>query len=140
MTARDIHDYNGAMLAYIGDAVIELLIREALTLTGLSNTGKLSAAAQKLVCAKAQSEIAERLQEMLTPEEEAAYRLGRNHHTSGKPKSATAAEYSRATGLEAIFGYLHMTGNKDRIRTLFAAAYEPLLKKLEVLEGNNWIP
>lgn len=55
MTTRNIHDYNGATLAYIGDAVIELLIREALTDSGISDTGRLSAAAQKLVCAKTQA-------------------------------------------------------------------------------------
>ena len=70
-----IRDYNGVTLAYIGDAVIELMIREALIQSGISDTGKLSAAAQKLVCAKTQSAIAERLLPELSSEEEAAYRL-----------------------------------------------------------------
>ena len=93
MTTRNIHDYNGATLAYIGDAVIELLIREALTSSGISDTGRLSAAAQKLVCAKTQSAIADMLLPELSEKEEAAYRLGRNHHASGKPKNATVAEF-----------------------------------------------
>jgi len=74
---------------------------------------------------------------MLLPElsekEEAAYRLGRNHHASGKPKNATAAEYSRSTGLEAVFGYLHITGDDGRIRELFDKAYKNLLKDSENL-------
>ena len=130
MTTRNIHDYNGATLAYIGDAV---LIREALTDSGISDTGRLSAAAQKLVCAKTQSAIADMLLPELSEKEEAAYRLGRNHHASGKPKNATAAEYSRSTGLEAVFGYLHITGDDGRIRELFDKAYKNLLKDSENL-------
>ncbi len=127
MTKNPICEYNGATLAYIGDAVIELLIREALVASGICDTGRLSAQAQKLVCAKVQSDIVERLQESFTAEEEAAYRLGRNHHASNRPKSATAAEYSRATGLEAVFGYLHITGERERLLVLFETAYQPLL-------------
>ncbi len=122
--------YNGVTLAYIGDAVIELYIREALIASGITDTGRLSAAAQKLVCAKTQSEIAERIQPMLSPEEEAAYKLGRNHHVTGKPKHASVAQYSRATGLEAIFGYLQLCGNKDRLKTLLDEAYTSPLAEL----------
>ena len=87
-------NYNGVTLAYIGDAVIELAIREALISSGVTDTGRLSAAAQKLVCAKMQSDIVEKLLPILTPEEEAAYKLGRNHRISGKPKHASVSEYS----------------------------------------------
>ena len=100
-------NYNGVTLAYIGDAVIELAVREMLISSGITDTGRLSYAAQKLVCAQTQSEIVEKLLPLLTFEEEAAYKLGRNHRVSGKPKHASVSEYSRATGLEAIFGYLH---------------------------------
>ena len=120
-------NYNGVTLAYIGDAVIELAIREALISSGVTDTGRLSAAAQKLVCAKMQSDIVEKLLPILTPEEEAAYKLGRNHRISGKPKHASVSEYSRATGLEAIFGYLHLTGNAERIRNLTIIAYNDAL-------------
>lgn len=115
--------YNGVTLAYIGDAVIELAVREKLIASGVTDTGRLSAAAQKFVCAKAQSDAVEIIRTLLTEEEEAAYKLGRNHHVSGKPKHASVSEYSRATGFEAIFGYLHLTGQNDRIRLLFEAAY-----------------
>jgi ribonuclease-3 family protein len=120
-------NYNGVTLAYIGDAVIELAIREALISSGVTDTGRLSAAAQKLVCAKMQSDIVEKLLPILTPEEEAAYKLGRNHRISGKPKHASVSEYSRATGLEAVFGYLHLTGNTRRIRDLTIIAYNDAL-------------
>lgn len=115
--------YNGVTLAYIGDAVIELAIREKLITSGVTDTGRLSAAAQKLVCAKAQSDAVEIIRPLLTEEEEAAYKLGRNHHISGKPKHASVSEYSRATGFEAVFGYLHLKNNHERIRFLIESAY-----------------
>ena len=124
-------NYNGVTLAYIGDAVIELAIREALITSGVTDTGRLSAAAQKLVCAKMQSDIVETLLPVLTPEEEAAYKLGRNHRVSGKPKHASVSEYSRATGLEAIFGYLHLTGDTERIRHLIKIAYNDHLCEIK---------
>lgn len=117
-------NYNGVTLAYIGDAVIELVIREKLIRSGITDTGRLSAAAQKFVCAPAQSDAVELLFPVLTPEEEAAYKLGRNHHISGKPKHASVSQYSRATGFEAIFGYLHLSGNTERIHTLIDIAYD----------------
>ena len=116
-------NYNGVTLAYIGDAVIELAVRELLISSGVTNTGRLSAAAQVFVCAQAQSEAVDRLLPLLTENEEAAYRLGRNHRVSGKPKHASVSEYSRATGMEAIFGYLHLTSQGERIRELIKAAY-----------------
>ena len=116
-------EYNGLLLAYIGDGVLELLVREKLISTGETSTGKLSELAQKIVCAKAQSEMVEKLLSLLTEEEAAAYKLGRNHKVGGKPKKATAVEYHRATGMEAQFGYLHMEGRNDRIRELFNALY-----------------
>ncbi len=127
---KDLSQMNGVTLAYIGDAVIELLIREALLASAVMDTGRLSAMAQTLVCAKTQSEIVEILLPLLTEKEEAAYRLGRNHRITGKPKRATVAEYSRATGLEAIFGYLQLTGERERIKTLFQAGYEEKIRNL----------
>lgn len=124
-------NYNGVTLAYIGDAVIELAIREMLISSGITDTGRLSAAAQKLVCAKTQSDIVEKLLPLLTQEEEAAYKLGRNHRVSGKPKHASVSEYSRATGVEAVFGYLHLNGENDRIRELVEAAYNSLFTEIK---------
>ena len=124
-------NYNGVTLAYIGDAVIELAIREALISSGVTDTGRLSAAAQKLVCAPMQSGIVEKLLPILNPEEEAAYKLGRNHRISGKPKHASVSEYSRATGLEAVFGYLHLAGKPERIRELITIAYTDALNEVK---------
>ncbi len=124
-------NYNGVTLAYIGDAVIELSVREMLITSGVTNTGRLSAAAQKFVCAPTQSRVIEKLLPLLTPEEEAAYKLGRNHRVSGKPKHASVSEYSRATGMEAVFGYLHLTSQNERIRELIQIAYTDIFDEIK---------
>ena len=115
--------YDAIVLAYIGDGILELFVRELLISSGETKTGKLSAAAQKLVCAPAQSEKVDALLPLLTEEEAAIYRLGRNHKVNGKPKNASAVEYHRATGMEAVFGYLHLSGKDERARELFNALY-----------------
>ena len=115
--------YNGILLAYIGDGVLELLVREKLITTGETNTGKLSAMAQKIVCAPAQSEKVDLLLPLLSEEELFIYKLGRNHKVSGEPKHASIVEYHRATGMEALFGYLHLEGREERIRELFEELY-----------------
>lgn len=118
--------YGGIVLAYMGDAVLEILIREALIKKGMTDTGEMSRKAQSLICAPAQSARMEKLFPLLTEEEEAIYRLGRNHHTNSKPRKAKAAEYHRATGMEALFGYLHFSKKTDRINELFNAAYDDI--------------
>ena len=79
--------------------------------------------AQKIVCAPAQSEAVDALLPMLTEEELAIYKLGRNHKVGGKPKKASAVEYHRATGMEAVFGYLYLEGRNERLRQIFAELY-----------------
>ncbi|MBO5006332.1 MAG: ribonuclease III [Clostridia bacterium] len=115
--------YDAIVLAYIGDGILELFVSELLISSGETKTGKLSAAAQKLVCAPAQSEKVDALLPLLTEEETAIYRLGRNHKVNGKPKNASAVEYHRATGMEAVFSYLHLSGKDERARELFNALY-----------------
>jgi ribonuclease-3 family protein len=127
----DLNAHNGATLAYVGDAVIELYLRGALLSLGFTDTGKLSAMAQKLVCAPMQSDLMESLLPMLTPEEEAIYRLGRNYRTHAKPKHATPAQYSRATGMEAVFGYLHLTGQTERATQLLSEIYDEKIAQFQ---------
>ncbi len=123
-------NYNGVTLAYIGDAVIELFLRKALIASRVTDTGRLSAAAQKLVCAPMQSRLTEVLLPFLTSEEEAAYRLGRNHKIHGKPKHATVAEYAKATGMEAVFGYLYLTDQQERANELLHEIYDAVLLEI----------
>ena len=112
-----------AALAYLGDAVIELLVRERLVENGYASSKALNAKALGFVRAGAQAAAMERLLPHLTEEEQAAFRRGRNIGHTNTPKSATVAEYRNATGMEALFGYLHIKGEQARIRELFALAY-----------------
>lgn len=113
----------GAALAYVGDAVLEIYVREMIIAEGLTDTGKMSAEAQKLVRAEKQSELVDALLPLLTEDENEIYKLGRNYKPSSKPRHAGAVEYHRASGFEAVFGYLHLIGSDSRAHELFDAVY-----------------
>lgn len=106
------------VLAYLGDAVLELLVRERLVASQSLPLGKLHRASVSRVCAAAQSQAVELLLPVFTEEEHHIYKRGRNA-TGSVPKNADLLEYRRATGLEAVFGYLHLCGDQARIRELF---------------------
>ena len=114
----------GAPLAYLGDAVLELLTRQYLLGSGVTDVGRLNAMALRFVKATAQSEAVERLLPHLSEEETAVFKRGRNAHGIAIPKSASASQYRRATGFEALFGYLYVNGREERMRTLFRIAYD----------------
>lgn len=114
---------SGQELAYFGDAVFELLTRERLLSEGICGVGKLNRAALSFVQATAQSRALDNIYPLLTEEELAAFKRGRNNHVGAIPKSATAVEYRRATGLEAMFAYLWLSGKEERARELFALAF-----------------
>lgn len=111
---------SASRLAYLGDCVWELCVREMLVQRG---TRQPSVDALAYVTAKVQSEAAERLLPLLTEEETDEYRRGRNVGHTNIPKSASLAEYRRATGLETLFGWLWLRGDGNRVRALFAAAF-----------------
>lgn len=111
-------EYSGAALAYLGDAVMEVLVRRMLVGRGIGNAGKLSALSLDYVRATNQSRGLEGLLAHLTEEETAVYHRGRNA-AGAHPKSASVNDYRRATGLEALFGYLHLKGDTERLDTLF---------------------
>jgi ribonuclease-3 family protein len=119
----DIREISTPALAYLGDCVIELCVRRYLVESGLSTSAHLNARALDFVRAPAQAEAMKRLLPILTEEEEGFFRRGRNLGHSNVPKRATVSEYRAATGMEALFGYLHLTGQTDRIQELFCAAY-----------------
>ena len=111
-------------LAHIGDSVFELLCRSYLCARGGKNVGNLHRDTIAMVKATAQEEFVDRLLPLLTEEEMAYYRRGKNAHVHAVPKSATAAEYAKATGLEALFGALYLAGKTDRLNELFRAVME----------------
>lgn len=115
-------EINGGLLAYLGDAVIERLVRKRLILDG-GRLGELNKVADSLVRAGNQSRAGEKILPLLTEEELCAYRRGKNFHTGNAPKGTTQNEYKKATALEALFGYLDLKGETERIEFLFNEAF-----------------
>ena len=115
---QDLRSYSPLTLAYIGDGVYELVIRTILVKKGNCPVNRLHKKASSLVKAGAQSAIMEVIEEKLTPEELSVYRRGRNAHSPTMAKHATMADYRRATGLEALMGYLYLKEDYTRMLTL----------------------
>ncbi len=115
---QDIRSYSPLTLAYIGDGVYELIIRTILVKKGNCPVNRLHKKASSLVKAVAQSGIMEVIEEKLTPEELSVYRRGRNAHSPTMAKHATMADYRRATGFEALMGYLYLKEEYERMITL----------------------
>ena len=115
---QDLRSYSPLTLAYIGDGVYELIIRTILVKKGNCPVNRLHKKASSLVKAGAQSAIMEVIEEELTPEELSVYRRGRNAHSPTMAKHATMADYRRATGFEALMGYLYLKDDYTRILTL----------------------
>ena len=114
-------------LAYLGDAAMEVLIRERLVRSGLCSSKRLNSAALDYVKATAQSEALERMLPHLTEQEEATYKRGRNlGHGKNTPRSASVSEYRRATGLETLFGQLYLDGDSRRMNELLDIGYPDL--------------
>ena len=123
MKKMDIRDMSTSALAYLGDSVLEVLVRRHLVESGLSSSKSLNAESLNYVSAKAQAEAMKNILELLTEEEEGYFRRGRNIGHTNTPKSATVSEYRSATGMETLFGYLHLTGQSERAEELFIKAY-----------------
>jgi ribonuclease-3 family protein len=115
---QDIRSYSPLTLAYIGDGIYDLVIRTILVKKGNCPVNQLHRRASALVKAGAQSAMMERIEPELTEEERNVYRRGRNAHSATMAKNATMADYRRATGFEALMGYLYLQENYGRILTL----------------------
>lgn len=125
MDANELKTVSTAALAYLGDCVVEICVREYLVREGLSSSARLNAAALDFVRAPKQAQAMKNILPLLTEEEESVYKRGRNMSHSAAPKAATMAEYRAATGMEALFGWLSLQKREERIRELFFAAYFP---------------
>ena len=115
---QDLRSYSPLTLAYIGDGVYELIIRTILVKKGNCPVNRLHKKASSLVKAGAQSAIMEVIEKELTEEELSVYRRGRNAHSPTMAKHATMADYRRATGFEALMGYLYLKEDYTRMLTL----------------------
>ena len=121
--ADSLHSYSTAALAYLGDSVLEVCVREHLVRAGYASSAKLNKLALDFVRAPKQAEAMKSILPLLDEEETAVFHRGRNIGHTNTPKSATVAEYRAATGMEALFGYLHLAGREERLHALFAAGY-----------------
>lgn len=112
-------DYSPLTLAFIGDGVYDLLVRSYVVNLANRPVGELNKIKVSLVNCKSQAQFAKKLLPVMTEKEEAVYKRGRNASTSNTPKNSTVADYHSATGLEALFGYLYINAQNDRINELF---------------------
>lgn len=124
MSEQDLNRISMLGLAHIGDGVYELLIRSMLCAEGHAAVGELHRLTVSHVKAPAQAKAMEKLLPLLTEEELALYKRGRNARVHGVPQGASVGEYHAATGLEALFGWLYLQGRLERLNALFTAAME----------------
>lgn len=123
LTIFEARQYSPLTLAFLGDSVYEIEVRMALVSAANSPVRKLHSEKIRYVCAAFQAKAAELLQEIFTEEELVVYHRGRN--AGGTPsKNADPADYRRATGLEAVFGFLYLTGDTERLHAVFQMIWE----------------
>ena len=126
ITEKEAQSFSPNVLAFYGDSVYEVLVRERVVTQHQTNAGRLHDMAVERVRASYQSEAVNVIEPMLTEKEADILRRGRNAGGISVPKSAKPSEYRRATALEALFGYLSLTGQQERIEALFNAICEAL--------------
>ena len=114
----DVREYSALTLAYIGDAVYEIIIRTYIVEKGNAPVERLHKRSSRLVKAETQANLIMAIEDQLTEEEHAVYKRGRNAKSYTKAKNATVADYRKATGCEALVGYLYMTEQYERLTEL----------------------
>ena len=124
MDVKQVGAISNLGLAHIGDGVFELLTRSWLCGHERLTVGRMHKDTISMVQARAQAKFADKLLPLLTEEEKAFYRRGKNSHVHAVPKSCTPAEYAKATGLEALFGALYLSGQTGRLNELFKKGME----------------
>lgn len=126
----DLRTYSPLALAYIGDAVFDLVIRSAVVGRGNTKAGRLHQRTSHIVKAQTQAKMIEALLPCLTDEESDIYRRGRNANSPTMAKNATMSDYRKATGLEALMGYLYLADQFDRILFLVRRGLEELDERI----------
>lgn len=120
----DIKQYSALALAFMGDAVYEMHVRSKILAKTNAPADILHKMAVKYVKAAAQCEAYDRIENLLTDEEIAVFKRGRNAKTNTKAKNAALSEYKKATGFETLLGYLYLEGKTERLNTLLSACGE----------------
>ncbi len=131
ISPRDIRSYSPLVLAYIGDGIYDLVIRSMIVGKGNSNVNSLHRQTSQIVKAHTQSEMIGVLQQDLTEEEITIYKRGRNANSPTTAKNATIMDYRRATGFEALMGYLYLEDRMDRIMELILIGLDKIGKGVQ---------
>ncbi len=121
----------------MGDGVYELFVREMLVKNGSMPSAKLHTKAVELVRAAAQAKAYDALFDTLSEKEQAILKRGRNSNTAKCPKNSNPAEYRKATGIEALFGYLYLMGENERMNELFGKICEVVLSDANTNADNS---
>lgn len=124
MTGSEIAQMNPQVLAFIGDSVYTLYIREEMLKLPKNKSNVLHTYANKYVSAVGQSTSTQKVLPILTQEEKDIFKRARNYKTASVAKNSTVSEYKRATGLEAVIGYLYLQENKDRLKEIMVLCKE----------------
>ena len=127
--AVDVASYSPLTLAYLGDCVYELIVRSKLVYACNEPANILNRKGSNLAKAATQAAIADAVLPMLSDAETAAYRRGRNAHSATKAKNATVSDYRRATGFEALIGYLYLKEEFGRIMEIIRAGFDAIGEK-----------
>ena len=124
MTKAEINRMNTTTLAYLGDAVFEVIVREKIVLERPGDGGRAQHTAVRYVSAAGQAKAARAMvaEGFLTEEEERIYKHARNHRSMSRPQHADPREYKIATGFEALLGYLYLSDERERLREIAAEA------------------
>lgn len=133
----DLKTYSPLTLAFVGDCIYDLIIRTVLVERHNAPPERLHREKSSLVKAQTQAKMILALQEELTEEEKAVYRRGKNARPHSTAKNATAADYWKATGLEALYGYLYLSGQMDRLLELVKRSCEKLDEPVSCESGQQ---
>ena len=132
LSESEARQYSPLTLAFLGDAVYSLLVRNMLTVESNKPTGKLHKESIKYVNAAFQAEMIKLLADELTENEQWVFKRGRNAHSAHSPKNQSEADYRYATGFETLYGYLYLCGETDRIKDLFTkSTYKVYCESIE---------
>ena len=132
LTKTQVLQISPVTLAFVGDAVYSLYVRERLTISASGKVSDFQRVASKLLSAKGQSAFLQRVEPLFTEEEADVFRRGKNAKKATKAKSASSLEYNRSTGFEAVLGYLYMLGETARIHELLSVLQDEDFKVEEV--------
>ncbi|MBQ7446437.1 MAG: ribonuclease III [Eubacterium sp.] len=132
---QDIHSYSPLALAYIGDSIYDLTIRTMVVERGNTSANRLHYQTSRLVRAHAQSAMMAYLMPELTDEETAVYKRGRNAKSYTMAKNATVADYRRATGFEALMGWLYLTDQTERMLSLIKIGLSGYQREMQEAKG-----